>query len=956
MRSGETVGGFELVRTTPVEDIGARAHLFRHLGTGAELLWLERKDRNKTFAAAFRTIPEDDTGVFHILEHSVLCGSARYPVKEPFVELLKGSLSTFLNAMTFPDKTVYPVASRNDTDFRSLMRVYLDAVFCPAIYENENIFLQEGWHYEWDESGQPRRVGVVYGEMTGAFSSVDEVIGTGITRLLFPDTCYGRVSGGDPEHIPELTYEAFLAAHRRFYHPSNALFFLDGELDAADILAELDREYLSKYGRRAQEPGPGRQRLLPYREAQLKYAVTPGEENGQRAHFALGSIAGDWRDVVRNLALLVLRDCLCGSNSAPLKRAVLESGLCQDLSFDVESDMAQSLVLLQLRNTSEDKLPGLKLRLQQLIAEIAERGLDRDELAASLNRLEFLSGERREPYGVQLALLAYRAWMYGGEPELYLNTSAAFKALREKLDTPYFEDLLKELFLSGEGLAALHVLPSVTLEAEDTGRRQSRLLAELSKLGEEGRARLREKAEALSLWHRTPDSAKALASIPHLSPDELPSEPLLTRVGEESLLGVRVLRPEVDAPRTAYLDLYFALPGAGPGTLSAAALLAELLTELPTARHTAPELQRAVKAELGELSFAVDVYSRPGEPEVCTPYFRASVSVLGQKLDAAAELAAEVLLETEFDHPDKVGEVLRQALTRQQQNIILAGHSCAMRRALSGLTAEGAALERTDGYAYYYWLRGLCAQPDAAIPGLLQELAQLRAAFTRANLTLSAAGDVSASRIERLLERFPEGVKKDAGLSFGTLRPVRDAIVIPAGIGYAVKAAELYRAGGRVSGSMDLAGKLLSLDYLWNEVRVKGGAYGAGLNVTPNGSVFAYSYRDPDPARTLAVFDGAAEYLRRCCAEKRDLGQLIIGAVSDSEPLRSARDEALAAAARVLRGISEEDKRKQRQELLGTTHEELLECSRVLEAAASSCVTAGETLAEACQMERTLLL
>jgi len=951
MKIGDVIHGFELVSVTPVEDLSARLHLFCHQGTGAQLLWTGREDENKTFSVAFQTIPENDTGVFHILEHSVLCGSDKYPVKDPFVELLKGSLNTFLNAMTFPDKTVYPVSSRNSKDFRNLMGIYLDAVFHPAIYRNANIFRQEGWHCEMDEAGRPRYVGVVFGEMKGAFSGVDQVIQTGIMRLLFLDTCYGFVSGGDPKRIPELTYEEFLNAHRRFYHPSNAKFFLDGSVDLEQALADINGGCLRYARRREPDFALTWQEERPSCEKHIYYAAAPGTAQKGQAHFAMGRITGTWRDVETQLALEVLQDYLAGSNSAPLVRGVLERGLGQDVRLEVNGGMAQSFLLLQVRNTDEDKLPGMRAAIQGIAEDILARGLERAELTASLNRVEFRHRERQEPYGVGLAITAAQSWMYGGDPALYLDTGKVFDSIRRKLDTPYFEALLRKLLLGDDGIASLYVLPSETMAREDMAEEQNRLQKLVEGWSREEKEALAKQQEELSRWQQTPDSPEALSAIPHLALSDITTEPLWTRTSQETVRGVRVLRPGIKTSGIAYLNLYFALPGIAVEDLPAAALLTKLLGELPAADRSAAEMQREIKTNLGAMDFSIQIFSRPGAYDQCTPYFHVSVSVLESKAAEAARLLREVLLNTNLNQPEKIKEIARQFQLELQQGIIMAGHQFGAMHALSGQTAEDMAQEYAGGYTCYDRVRTAVADFDRSFPSILKTLEAVQGCFTAANLTLGVTGQIPPELVDRLCGGFPEGEVIDGTLCRAEQVQVRDAILVPAGIAYAAQGINLYRQGFENHGSLLLLSKLLSLNYLWNEVRVQGGAYGAGLAVRPNGGVFCYSFRDPNPARSFGVYRNAAEYLRKSCEEGSQLSQLIIGAVSDSEPLQGANAASQLSIGRVLRGITLEQKRKERQELLAATHQDLARCCALLDMLAEKggvCVIGNETLVESC--------
>ena len=470
---GDICCGFELEKKQYVASKAATLYTMRHKKCGAELLYFDRDDENKTFCIGFKTLPEDDTGVFHILEHSVLNGSKRFPVKEPFVSLLQGSMQTFLNAMTYSDKTIFPVSSRSEQDLFNLMRVYLDGVFCPNIYEKPEIFMQEGWHYEFDgEQAQPYYNGVVFSEMKGAYADVERVIGEGTDRLLYPDTCYGFSSGGKPEHIPELSYAQFIAAHKRFYHPSNARIFLDGHMDAERVLAYIDAEYLSQYTYRApdfdftvQQPRTG--------EATVYYEAMPGEET--LCHMSLSRLLCRYDDVETVYAAKILSDYLTGSNEAPLKRAFLERGLAQDVTLEISDGIYQPSAALIVRNTTKDAFDKVKTLAAEVTRDMLAAGLNREALSASLERFAFTNREITEPYGVELACRAFDSWLYGGDPLAYIDNAAVFDALREKIHTGYFERLLSDLLGSSGDLCTLYVLPSLT-KGEDDARRESERL------------------------------------------------------------------------------------------------------------------------------------------------------------------------------------------------------------------------------------------------------------------------------------------------------------------------------------------------------------------------------------------------------------------------------------------------------------------------------------------------
>ncbi len=930
MTTGEVLHGFRVTRTREIPELEGTLHELEHSKTGAQLCWMERADQNKTFGVAFQTLPEDDTGVFHILEHSVLNGSKRYPVKEPFVELLKSSLNTFLNAMTYPDKTVYPVCSRNDADFMNLARVYADAVFAPAIYTQPNIFRQEGWHYELEEAGKEALYkGVVYNEMKGAMSSVDDVIDSGMNRVLFPQSCYRFNSGGDPEHIPDLTYEQFLSAHRRFYHPSNARIWLDGALDLEAMLEMLDGEYLSAYERREpdfkltmQEPVSG------FREQ--CYELAPGEAPQGKAHLALGRIVGTWADKERNLALEALCDCLAGSNDAPLKRVVLENRLGQDLRLYLADYTAQTSLRLEVRNTDREKGEEIRALLRRTLEKLASEGLDRRELAASLNRLEFRYREREEPYGLYLGLRSLNAWLYGGDPVLHLTCSEAFAALRKKLESGYFEELLRETMLEDRPTAVVWTLPSATLGEEKRRREAGRLHDEKASWSEE---RLREvvaRSRELNAWQQAPNTAEALSSLPALRLDQIPREPERIESRETSLRDVTVLRRESRSKGVTYLNLYFSLGGLALEELSPAALLAHLLGKLPTARRGAGELQRELKTWLGSLRFGVEVFSRRGEITACRPVLSVRCAALEANLPKAVELIREILLETDFSQDGKVRELTDQYADDWQQNLIQNGHRLAMTRALSHHSAAGAAKEQTGGYACCRLVQAF-TKDFAGEKGRFDALELPRRIFRESGVAVSVTGHMEERDLSALLSAFPAGKKGLETASYSLSGRSDEGVEVPAGVSFTSLGLNLSPWGG-VTGAARVLAHALSYGYLWNSVRAQGGAYGVGLLMSDSGDAAYYSFRDPNASRSLGVFRSAPEQARALAREEDgQMEKTIIGAVSATERLLSPAAEAFRADADFFNGTGWEYRCRVREEILGAKRENMEALAALLE-------------------------
>ena len=614
---GDICCGFELEKKQYVASKAATLYTMRHKKCGAELLYFDRDDENKTFCIGFKTLPEDDAGVFHILEHSVLNGSKRFPVKEPFVSLLQGSMQTFLNAMTYSDKTIFPVSSRSEQDLFNLMRVYLDGVFCPNIYEKPEIFMQEGWHYEFDgEQAQPYYNGVVFSEMKGAYADVERVIGEGTDRLLYPDTCYGFSSGGKPEHIPELSYAQFIAAHKRFYHPSNARIFLDGHMDAERVLAYIDAEYLSQYTYRApdfdftvQQPRTG--------EATVYYEAMPGEET--LCHMSLSRLLCRYDDVETVYAAKILSDYLTGSNEAPLKRAFLERGLAQDVTLEISDGIYQPSAALIVRNTTRDAFDKVKTLAAEGARDMLAAGLDRVALSASLERFAFINREITEPYGVELACRAFDSGLYGGDPLAYIDNAAVFDALREKIHAGYFERLLSDLLGSSGDLCTLYVLPSLTKGEDDARRESERLAAATAAWDADQRSEAYAAFRRMQQWQRSEDSAQALMSLPHLRLEDVPQTvtPVQTQPGEVN--GVRTLHVSGDTNGIVYLNLYFDVSDLTDEELCMLNVLSTCFGELRTETCPADVLQNRVKALLGSLFLRVDCLQKQGDTEHVHP-------------------------------------------------------------------------------------------------------------------------------------------------------------------------------------------------------------------------------------------------------------------------------------------------------------------------------------------------
>ena len=949
LTAGMKLHGFTVDRVREVAELSANLVEMSHDKTGAQLVWVDNGEANKLFSIAFTTLPEDSTGVFHILEHSVLCGSDKFPVKEPFVELLKSSMNTFLNAMTFPDKTMYPVSSRNDQDFMNLTEVYLDAVFAPAIRHNKNIFYQEGWHIEMDGlDSTPTYKGVVFNEMKGAMSSVDEVIMEGMLAAAYPDTCYGYNSGGDPRVIPELTYEKYMSMYNRYYHPSNSRIWLDGAVPLDRVLTMID-EYLSRFERSDEQHVIAYQQPHACEKTQY-YEVSPEDGTDNKAMLTLGKIVGSWQDVTRCYAGDILADAIAGSNEAPLKRALMSAGLCQDMTMEVESSIAQPGMMLTVKNIDPANAPAIRELIRKTCTELCEKGIDKTDLLASINRYEFRVREPNEPAGLMRNIMALNTWLHDGDPLTYLVYDEAFAELRAMVENGGFEKLLHDLLVKEDDLVVLHTLPSTTLGEELRAEEAAKLEAISAKWTAEEKAAILDMNEKLHAWQQTGDTPEQLATLPVLDLSEVSPDPLLLHTEESKVDGADVLYHKAATNGIVHLNYYFRLTDCTLNELTALKGIDALLGKLPTKKHSAAELQQTIKLHLGRLNFALECKEKDHCKEAATPVLRVICSVMADKVALAKDLIHEILTETDFSQTERIREIVLQQAEHARQFCIGGGHVLALKAALSHYSAAGAAEEALGGYTAIKFSFDLAANFDGKI-GEIVALTErkLNDAICKARLVLSVTANEPID-VTTILADYPAGTPVAPDAAYTTDVPMKRGIKIPAQIGYGVLASDLGRAwdeSGRV------AANILSLGYLWNVIRVQGGAYGCGLRLGPNAAA-AYSYRDPTPTRSLQMYRGAADFLREFVASGERIDKFVISTISDTEPLMSPRDEGAVADGRWFSGKTEEELRQQRGEILATDGEKLLSWCAALEHMAATgavCVVAHDEALKACEAE-----
>ena len=926
IKQGDKLNNFTVTRVRESNELSGRLVELKHDKVGTEVVWVDNGDQNKLFSITFKTLPTDSTGVFHILEHSVLCGSKKYPVKEPFVDLLKSSMNTFLNALTFQDKTMYPVSSRNAKDYLNLTSVYLDAVFAPAILENKNIFYQEGWHIE--QGDELSYKGVVFNEMKGAMASKDELVIESLLALLFKDNCYGYNSGGDPEIIPTLTYEKFIETYKKHYHPSNARVFLDGNVPLEETLALLD-SYLAQYEKSEDLPELSYQK--PYSENKtIYYALDEAEDIKDKAGLTMAKIIGRWDDPVRNLAISVVFNALSDSNDAPFKKALLKSGLAQDLEMMVNDEAAQIFASIDVKNIKDGKEDEVVSLIKNVAKEQVEKGIDRKALIASINALEYKLKAPEEPAGLLRCMRSMLSWLYGGDPLMYLECDGFFKKLREYLDTDEYEKLLKEVVLDEEGMCILTALPSYTAAKEKDEKEAENLKKIQTSWTDKDKEDNKKLNEGLLLWQQTEDSKEASDTIPMLKLSDVSEDVDFTDTIESNVKAARVLYHPLSANGLVHFNMYFLLTNRSLGELKQIGLLGQLLSYLPTKNYTTLELEQEIKTYLGNLSFGVSCYSKKDDYVKASPVLTVQCSCLKENLKHAYRLIYEILSSTKFEKGE-VLDLLKQNDIRARQAAIVAGHTIARTVAMSHYSAEGAVAEVLSGYSAITWSHEIVDKFDELSDEFISLIMHtLERACSRSRMTIGYVADEKIDFTE-FVSMFEEGGAIDEATAYHPFLPTNIAMKIPTQVGFAVQGGSLKALESEYKGYMSVAANILSLDYLWNKVRVQGGAYGTGLKIGISGGVCTYSYRDPNLKDSIDVNKGAGEHLRKLCDSNADIDKYIISAVAATEPLLPPWARLSLADRDYLDGYTKEDILEQRKQMLCTTYDDLRKAADVID-------------------------
>ena len=952
LEQGQELHGFTVLTAEPLPETDGDAYTLSHPASGAKLLYLRNDDRNKAFSIAFRTPPADDTGVFHILEHSVLCGSEKFPVKEPFVNLLKTSMQTFLNAMTFGDKTLYPVASTNDQDLMNLADVYMDAVLHPDIYRKRQVFEQEGWHLEVadaeeGETDAGRRLtynGVVYNEMKGALSDPTSVLYDQLQASLFPDTPYAFESGGTPEAIPTLTYEHYLEEHERHYRLDNSYIVLYGNLDLDRMLAFLDERYLTPVAaeqakRREQRAAQGLAELSPrtlpvqepVRALGVRREMATAPDN---ACMGLAWVIGHVRERTRIVAADILLDAIAGSNEAPLKRALLDSGIAGDVQSYLADSVQQPFAVLQVRDLGENAAQRLRPTVEAELKRLAAGGLDHALVEASISRAEFVMRERDFGMadGVALAMTSLCGWLYDDDlATAYLRYEDDFAYLRRALDQGYFEDLIREVFLDSAHMAEVEVVP-VEKQDDPNQHRLAQLAADFT---DDDFQRVEDEVALLRQMQEAPDEPEDVAKLPQLTVADIGPAPAEPAYGLAEGTPVPCIRHHLHTRGLVFAYRYFDMSCLEFEDLPYAAVLGIVLGKLGTDAHSAAEIDTLTNGKLGNCSFFCEVYEDEYDPEVVTPTFVASASALAENVEWLAQLPSEILEKTDFSDTGKIRDALQQRRIGMEQSFANAGHAAAMARLTSYFLPAGVVRQQLGGVDFHRFLVDVLDNFNDRAAELAKRLEQVaHKLFDGSNLLVSLAGS------DECIMRFWQ----NAGITAGTRKAptvfeipkpqVRnEAFIVPTDVCYASTGFDRRSLGAPYTGVWQIAARVLSYDYLWNEVRVKGGAYGAGFQAARTGTVRFYSYRDPHLDETLERFNGTPAWLATFNPTPEEMDGYVVSTVAGFDAPLKERMQIRRQDGDFLSGRSPEARAQTRSQMIEATPEKLRDLASVIKKA-----------------------
>lgn len=949
---------YEILDEHRVEDVQSDGFILRHKKSGARIAILSNNDDNKVFYIGFRTPPEDETGVPHIIEHTTLCGSKKFPVKDPFIELAKGSLNTFLNAMTYPDKTVYPVASCNDQDFKNLMDVYLDAVFNPNITKYEEIFKQEGWHYELTGKDDELKInGVVYNEMKGAYSSPDEVLSSQIYRSLFPDNTYSKDSGGNPEYIPKLTYEAYLDFYHKYYHPSNSYIYLYGDMDVAERLEWLDKEYLSLYDYKKVNSEINKQPTFDeIKNVEAEYSITMDDSQENKTYLSYNRVVGDSLDEMLYQAFDVLDYALVSSPGAPVKQALIDAGIGDDVYGSYDAGILQPVFSFVAKNANASQADEFESIIENTLKEVVKTGINKEALLAGINSSEFKFREAdfgQFPKGLLFGLNCLDSWLFDDmKPFIHLECLGTFAKLRKAVDTDYFEKLIQEYLLDNTHGSSVTVKPKRGLGNE----REEALAKELSdykaSLSDEEIDKLIEETEHLKKYQEEPSSDEDLRKLPMLTRADMKKEAMPFSNIEDELLDVKVVRHDIDSNGIDYISFLFDAGDFAQSELGYLGFFTNALGLVSTENYSYTDLANATNIYTGGISTGTASHPDIKDRNNFVFKFEVKLKVLEKNLDKALELMEQMLLTSDFTDTKRLGEIVAQIKARLQANLSSSGHLVAAMRSMSSFSRYALYQDELKGIAFYRSICRIEKELSESPESVSDKLAAIaKKLFARNRMLISFTGNSEAYGNAKLsLKKVIAGFNKmsaigdKAEVHFNT---AKEAFIDASQIQYVAKTGDFICEGYEYTGALRLLRIILSYDYLWINVRVKGGAYGCMNTFLRSGESYFVSYRDPNLSDTLDVYDRIPEYIKSFSPDERDMTKYIIGTFSALDTPMNPEAKGSRSLSAYLEGISYEQIQKERNEILNAQPENIRRLADLVEAVLkkdSICVIGNENM------------
>ena len=950
------VAAYEVLEQRRIEDIASEGYILRHKKSGARVCVISNDDDNKVFSIGFRTPPEDETGVPHIIEHTTLCGSDKFPVKDPFVELVKGSLNTFLNAMTYPDKTLYPVASYNEQDFKNLMDVYLDAVFHPNITKYQEIFMQEGWHYELESEDAPLTInGVVYNEMKGAYSSPDEVLQTAIAQALFPDNTYSKNSGGDPDHIPELTYEHYLDFYHKYYHPSNSYIYLYGDMDVKERLEWMDRAYLSAYeSMEIDSKIPLQKPFDAMKFVETTFPITDDDPEENNTYLSYNMVIADVLDPTLYQAFTVLDYVLVSAPGAPVRQALIDAGIGQDVYGSYENEMLQPFFSIVAKNANKGDKDRFVRIIEDTLQNLVENGLNKDSLLAGINSEEFRFREAdfgQFPKGLLYGLECMESWLFDDKkPFIHLECLDTFEYLRNQISTGYFEDLIRKYLLENKHGAVVVVAPQKGLNSAKEAALEKKLAEKKAAMSAEEIQNLIAQTKHLHAYQEEPSPEEDLKKIPMLKREDMRKDAMPFDNREDTIGEIPVVHHDISSNGIDYVTLMFECNDISQEDIAYLGVLRAVLGYVNTKHYSYAGLFNAINIYTGGISCGVSVYPKVNERDLVSVKFEVRIRVLEKNLEEAMKLVDEIVRTSDITDVKRLTELIAQVKSRLQVSLSSSGHTVAAMRALSYQSRYAFYQDATLGIEYYQHVVKLDEQIRTNPEGVVKKLQEmigkvlvrkrLMVSFTADQKAFEAAKPVMETYLNRIAQGDVAGEQTKLELS-----RKNEGFTDASQIQYVARGGNFRDHGFTYRGSLKILKLIMSYEYLWINIRVKGGAYGCMSSFLRTGESYFVSYRDPNLGKTIDIYEHIPDYLRSFTADERDMTKYVIGTFGSLDTPMNPEAKGSRSMSAYLQELPFEQIQRERDEILHATPEDIRNLADLIAAVledGSLCVIGNE--------------